>query len=74
LKNLAITLDAYWEHNRVIVQLIRPRAIIGYEQDESEFVGGWNQFASFTWHDLLTIAPWMKERVTKIIDGPGLGI
>lgn len=58
----------------VMVQLIRPRAIIGYEQDESEFVGSWNQFASFTWHDLLTIAPWMKERVTKIIDGPGLGI
>jgi hypothetical protein len=57
-----------------MVQLIRPRAIIGYEQDESEFVGSWNQFASFTWHDLLTIAPWMKERVTKIIDGPGLGI
>ncbi|KAG1873758.1 hypothetical protein DFJ58DRAFT_881970, partial [Suillus subalutaceus] len=57
----------------VTVQLIRPRAIIGYEQDESEFAGSWNQFASFTWHDLLTIAPWMKERVTKIIDGPGLG-
>lgn len=55
----------------IIVQLIRPRAIIGYE---SEFAGSWNQFASFTWHDLLTIAPWMKERVTKIIDGPGLGI
>ncbi|KAG1892194.1 hypothetical protein F4604DRAFT_14495 [Suillus subluteus] len=58
----------------VTVQLIRPRAMIGYEQDESEFAGSWNQFASFTWHDLLTIAPWMKERVTKIIDGPGLGI
>ncbi|KAG2042185.1 hypothetical protein BDR03DRAFT_854604 [Suillus americanus] len=58
----------------VIVQLIRPRAIIGYEQDESEFAGSWNQFASFTWHDLLTIAPWMKGRVTKIIDGPGLGM
>ncbi|KAG2064274.1 hypothetical protein BDR04DRAFT_1130843 [Suillus decipiens] len=58
----------------IIVQLIRSRTIIGYEQDESEFAGSWNQFASFTWHDLLTIAPWMKERVTKIIDGPGLGI
>jgi hypothetical protein len=58
----------------VIVQLIRPKAIIGYEQDESDFAGSWNRFASFTWYDLLTIAPWMKERVTKVIDGPGLGI
>ncbi|KAG2156301.1 hypothetical protein DEU56DRAFT_723385 [Suillus clintonianus] len=57
----------------ITVQLIRPRAI-GYEEDESEFAGSRNQFASFTWHDLLTIAPWMKERVTKFIDGPGLGI
>ncbi|KAG1783051.1 hypothetical protein EV702DRAFT_240416 [Suillus placidus] len=58
----------------VTVQLIRPRANIGYEEDESEFAGSWNRFASFTWDDLLTIAPWMKERVTKIIDGPGLGM
>ncbi|KAG1755449.1 hypothetical protein EDB19DRAFT_406890 [Suillus lakei] len=57
----------------VTVQLIRPRAM-GYEEDESEFASSWNQFASFTWHDLLTIAPWMKDRATKFIDGPGLGI
>ncbi|KAG0709879.1 hypothetical protein DFH29DRAFT_886232 [Suillus ampliporus] len=57
----------------VTVQVIRPRAR-GYVEDRSDFGASWNQFASFTWQDLLTIAPWMKERVSKIIDGPGLGI
>ncbi|KAG1752542.1 uncharacterized protein EDB91DRAFT_1044592 [Suillus paluster] len=46
----------------------------GMWKTESEFGASWNHFASFTWQDLLTIAPWMKERVTKVIDGPGLGI
>ncbi|OAX44035.1 hypothetical protein K503DRAFT_579751 [Rhizopogon vinicolor AM-OR11-026] len=57
----------------VTAQLIRPR-VGGYEEDEPGSGASWNQFASFTWQDLLTIAPWMKERVTKSIDGPGLGI
>ncbi|EGO02029.1 hypothetical protein SERLA73DRAFT_104286 [Serpula lacrymans var. lacrymans S7.3] len=34
---------------------------------------GRNQYASFSWQDLLVIAPWMQERVSKIIYGPGLG-
>ncbi|KAF8622059.1 hypothetical protein AX15_007210 [Amanita polypyramis BW_CC] len=32
------------------------------------------QYASFIWNDLLAIAPWLEERVTKKINGPGLGI
>lgn len=34
---------------------------------------GLQQYASFSWDDLWTIAPWMEERVHKRIDGPGLG-
>ncbi|KAL0067664.1 hypothetical protein AAF712_005379 [Marasmius tenuissimus] len=34
---------------------------------------GRQQYASFTWSDLEAVAPWMKERITQRIDGPGLG-
>ncbi|EKM79873.1 hypothetical protein AGABI1DRAFT_106215 [Agaricus bisporus var. burnettii JB137-S8] len=34
---------------------------------------GRQQFASFGWSDLWAVAPWMDERITKRIDGPGLG-
>jgi hypothetical protein len=44
-------------------------------QDLDLVVGfGRSQYASFTWADLDCIAPWMKDLVTKRIDGPGLGI
>jgi len=44
-------------------------------QDLDLVVGfGRSQYASFTWADLDCIAPWMKELVTKRVDGPGLGI
>ncbi|KAH7930666.1 hypothetical protein BV22DRAFT_1101626 [Leucogyrophana mollusca] len=44
-------------------------------QDIDLVVGaGRGQFASFTWQDLLVIAPWMEERITKFIDGQGLGL
>ncbi|KDQ64356.1 hypothetical protein JAAARDRAFT_187693 [Jaapia argillacea MUCL 33604] len=43
-------------------------------QDLDLVVGlGRNQYASFTWPDLHAIAPWMEERITKKIDGAGLG-
>ncbi|KAF9006596.1 hypothetical protein BDQ17DRAFT_1352026 [Cyathus striatus] len=32
-----------------------------------------HQYSSFTWGDLWAIAPWLEERITKRIDGPGLG-
>ncbi|KAI0033750.1 hypothetical protein K488DRAFT_47005 [Vararia minispora EC-137] len=34
---------------------------------------GRGQYASFTWTDLDVIAPWMKELITKRVDGLGLG-
>ena len=34
---------------------------------------GRQQYSSFTWEDLLAVAPWMDERITKKIDGAGLG-
>ncbi|KAI0005142.1 hypothetical protein BJV74DRAFT_807212 [Russula compacta] len=44
-------------------------------QDLDLVVGfGRSQYASFTWTDLDCIAPWMKDLVTKRIEGPGLGI
>ncbi|KAH7916270.1 hypothetical protein BJ138DRAFT_596179 [Hygrophoropsis aurantiaca] len=44
-------------------------------QDVDLVVGpGRSQFASFTWQDLLVIAPWMEEMITKFINGQGLGI
>ncbi|KAI0268124.1 hypothetical protein BC834DRAFT_867974 [Gloeopeniophorella convolvens] len=43
-------------------------------QDLDLVVGfGRNQYASFTWADLDCIAPWMKDIITKRIDGFGLG-
>ncbi|KAF9464878.1 hypothetical protein BDZ94DRAFT_1215690 [Collybia nuda] len=43
-------------------------------QDLDLVVGpGRQQYASFTWNDLWAIAPWMEERITKKIEGPGLG-
>jgi len=43
-------------------------------QDLDLVVGfGRSQYASFTWADLDSIAPWMKDLVMKRIDGPGLG-
>ncbi|EIM85716.1 uncharacterized protein STEHIDRAFT_169568 [Stereum hirsutum FP-91666 SS1] len=43
-------------------------------QDLDLVVGqGRSQYASFTWDDLVAIAPWMEEHITKKVDGPGLG-
>ncbi|KAF8639687.1 hypothetical protein AX17_000951 [Amanita inopinata Kibby_2008] len=35
---------------------------------------GRQQYASFTWSDLWAVAPWLEERITKKINGPGLGV
>ncbi|KIY69744.1 hypothetical protein CYLTODRAFT_393216 [Cylindrobasidium torrendii FP15055 ss-10] len=44
-------------------------------QDLDLVVGpGRLQYTSFTWSDLDAIAPWLEERITTKIDGPGLGI
>jgi hypothetical protein len=64
---------------RLTAQLIGPHTHKNFFegpmlQDVDLVVGlGRNQYASFTWEDFMAIAPWMEEKVTKIIFGPGLG-
>ena len=62
--------------SRILAQLKCPQ----FEVDDSDLedldiVGapGRQQYSSFTWEDLLAVAPWMDERITKKIDGAGLG-
>lgn len=52
---------------RIIAQLLGPSC------DADSPLLGRQQYASFTWSDLWAIAPWLEERITKKIDGPGLG-
>ncbi|KAK7061946.1 hypothetical protein R3P38DRAFT_2493671 [Favolaschia claudopus] len=44
------------------------------EQPQHEILGGRQQYASFAWEDLWAVAPWLEEKITKQIDGPGLGL
>ncbi|KAJ7721188.1 hypothetical protein DFH07DRAFT_303044 [Mycena maculata] len=44
-------------------------------QDHDLIAGsGRHQYASLTWDDFRAIAPWLEEKITRRIDGPGLGI
>jgi hypothetical protein len=64
---------------RLTAQLIGPhthRNFVGGPalHDVDLVVGqGRSQYASFSWEDFKAIAPWMEEKITKIIFGPGLG-
>ena len=60
---------------RLVAQLINPCLINPDEENSDLVVGpGRSQYSSFTWPDLWAIAPWMADKVTKRIEGPGLGI
>ena len=61
---------------RVTVQLHPAYGPTAHDLQGLESPGAINhaQFASFTWHDFLAIAPWMEKRITKCIYGQGLGI
>lgn len=64
--------------SRLIAQLLGPKThesgALPSLQDLDLIVGpGRQQHTSFSFADLLAIAPWMEERITKMIDGPGLG-
>lgn len=65
--------------NRLIAQITGPHTNKPWTdgpifQDLDLVVGqGRSQYASFTWDDLVAIAPWMEEHITKKVDGPGLG-
>ncbi|KAF8737945.1 hypothetical protein AX14_012124 [Amanita brunnescens Koide BX004] len=40
----------------------------------TQFLSPSQQYASFSWADLWAIAPWLEDRITKRIDGPGIGV
>jgi hypothetical protein len=49
--------------------------IIGSSHNSAGEAGeGRQQYASFTWSDLCAIAPWVDEKITKKIQGIGLGL
>ncbi len=60
---------------RLTVQLISENTRHHATQQDHDIVNGpgLSSYASFTWADLDAIAPWMSERITKRIDGQGLG-
>jgi hypothetical protein len=64
---------------RITAQIIGPRThesfVEGHALQDLDLVVGLNrnQYASFTWNDMWAIAPWMKDKITKRIDGLGLG-
>lgn len=61
--------------HRLVAQLINPALVKPDEEDFELVVGaGHYQYSSFTWSDLWAIAPWMANKVTRRIEGPGLGI
>jgi len=60
---------------RLVAQLMNPSHIKPDEEDFELVVGpGRSQYCSFTWPDLWAIAPWIVDKVTKRIEGPGLGL
>jgi hypothetical protein len=66
----------------LVAQLIGPVTkhpltfVEGPPFDGAELVlgSGRGQYASFDWEDLMTIAPWMREAIPRVIGGPGLGL
>ncbi|KAL1735886.1 hypothetical protein EV714DRAFT_267431 [Schizophyllum commune] len=62
--------------SRILAQLKCPQfEVDDGDLEDLDIVGapGRQQYSSFTWEDLLAVAPWMDERITKKIDGAGLG-
>ncbi|KZO98094.1 hypothetical protein CALVIDRAFT_562484 [Calocera viscosa TUFC12733] len=55
----------------IVAQLVHPdNARVGEALD----LTGQGRWAAFTTQDLFALAPWMEERVTKVVDGMGLGV
>ncbi|CAK5262843.1 unnamed protein product, partial [Mycena citricolor] len=76
--------DMEWVGSVMLVAQIITRdsnddATVSVDDDEFEDLDfilgpGRNQYASFTWEDLWTVAPWIRESISKEIDGAGLGL
>ncbi|GJJ07166.1 hypothetical protein Clacol_001366 [Clathrus columnatus] len=59
----------------LVAQLINPIYVSDSEEGLELVMGpGHFQYASLSWADLWAIAPWMVDKITKLIEGPGLGI
>ena len=64
---------------RLVAQLVGPHTMEPWSrspqlQDSDLVVGpGRNQYASLCWEDLNAIAPWLDDRITKKLEGAGLG-
>ncbi|KAF8580596.1 hypothetical protein K439DRAFT_1356611 [Ramaria rubella] len=59
----------------LVAQLINPALVKNGEEGFDLVVGpGHSQYSSFTWSDLWAIAPWMIDKVSKRIEGAGLGL
>lgn len=72
--------DVKWVGNMMLVaQLVGSHTMEPWSrspqlQDSDLVVGpGRNQYASLCWEDLNAIAPWLDERITKKLEGVGLG-
>ncbi|TRM68193.1 hypothetical protein BD626DRAFT_481040 [Schizophyllum amplum] len=59
----------------ITAQLKSPEIPGDLELEDMDIVNalGRQQYGAFTWEDLFAVAPWMDERITKKVDGPGLG-
>jgi len=60
----------------IVAQVLEPNAheTLLVQEPDLIAVSQRGRFAAFTWTDLFSIAPWLHERITLQIDGPGLGI
>jgi hypothetical protein len=63
---------------RIVAQIIGPQTIVvdkhSVSDDGLDLVSGpgRRQYASLHWADLWAVAPWMRSKVTRTIDGAGL--
>lgn len=60
---------------RLVAQLVNPVYLSDNEEGLELVSGpGHYQYASLFWADLWAVAPWMVDKITKLVEGPGLGI
>ncbi|KAF7301887.1 hypothetical protein MIND_00754700 [Mycena indigotica] len=63
-----------WVGGLMIVAQICSCPVDHEEVDEELLKGaGRQQYASFSWEDLWAVAPWLRESITRCINGQGLG-
>lgn len=60
----------------IVAELSYPcsEEVAGETPMPSDSQSGSQRYVSFTWADLEAVAPWMREHISRFVDGPGLGI